>query len=372
MKKVYLDNAATTALDPKVLEVMQPYFLNFYGNPSSSHCAGREARASIEEARKTIAQLIGTKSARLIFTSGATESNNLVFKFAKRDLGIQQVLVSPLEHHAVLHTAMHLFGENVHYIRHHSNGEIDLAHLEQLLAKYPKSLVSVMHANNEIGRINPLKAIGVLCKTYQSLLHSDTVQSIAHQQINIEDLGLDFAVSSAHKYHGPKGVGFLAFGQDFKLNADQWGGTQEKGLRAGTENVSAIIGMSRALELVNDGLETTESNLKGLKQHLIEGLKTIEGVTFNGDSDKSEGVLSSILNINLPKDQFNEMTLFSLDMNGIALSGGSACASGAVKGSHVLSYLNPENDNIALRVSFSKFTTIEELDCFLEVLRGLY
>jgi cysteine desulfurase len=371
MKKIYLDNAATTVLDPQVLEVMTPYLLNFYGNPSSAHFAGREAKAAIEQARKEIAQLVGAKSARLIFTSGATESNNLVFKFAKRDLGIQKVIISPLEHHSVSYAAKFIFGEEVLELKHHPNGLPDLGHLEQLLAQNPHSLVSVMHINNEIGLVNPIKEIANLCKTYQSLFHSDTVQSIAHQKVNMEELGIDFMISSAHKYHGPKGIGFLAFSSDFKLTSDQWGGTQEKGLRAGTENVASIVGMAAALKLVNQHFDTDWQHLIELKNYLVQKLKNIDGITFNADSDKIEGFLPSILNISLPQNRFDEMTLFNLDIQGIAISGGSACASGAVKGSHVLSYLYEGQKNIALRISFSKFTSFEDLDYFVEVLQNL-
>ncbi len=371
MKKIYLDNAATTALDPQVLEAMMPYLLNHYGNPSSSHYAGREAKAGIESARKSIALQIGAKSSRLIFTSGATESNNLVFKFAQKDLGIQHVIVSPLEHHAVLYTAQQLFGSNVHYVSHSNSGEVDLLELEKLLVRFPNSLVSIMHANNEIGIINPIKEISVICKKYHALLHSDTVQSIAHQTIDVENLGLDFMVCSAHKFHGPKGVGFLAMGKDFVLTANQYGGTQEKNLRAGTENVASIVGMAKALELVLCNLEQNENHIKYLKKYLVKELSQMNGISFNAHSDSELGILPSILNINLPKDRYNEMTLFSLDLSGIAVSGGSACGSGALKGSHVLSHLNPENNQVALRISFSKFNTVEELDYFMEVLKRI-
>jgi cysteine desulfurase len=371
MKRVYLDNAATTAMDELVLESMKPYLLNFYGNPSSVHFAGREAKAALEQARKSIAATIGAKSARLIFTSGATESNNLVFKFAKRDLGIQKVIVSPLEHHSVGYGAKYIFGDDVVEMRHLPNAEPDLGNLEQLLAQNPKSLVSIMHANNEIGTINPIKEISKLCKNYGALLHSDTVQSIAHQKIDMESLGVDFMVSSAHKYHGPKGIGFMAFSQDFKFTSDQWGGAQEKGLRAGTENVASVVGMAKALELVIENLEKTENHFKDLKTYLIGRLKEIDGIKFNGNSDNLEGVLPSVLNVSLPLEKYNEMTLFSLDLSGIAISGGSACASGAVKGSHVLSYLNNDEKNIALRISFSKYTNKEELDYLVETLKGI-
>lgn len=368
MRKIYLDNAATTVLDPQVWKCMKPYFLEVYGNPSSAHYAGREAKASLELARKEIAKNIGASSAKLIFTSGATESNNLVFKFAKKDLGVKKVIVSPLEHHAVLNTAQAFFGSEVLYTKHDTHGVLDLKHLEQLLATNKDCLVSVMHANNEIGIINPVKEIARLCKLYGILYHSDTVQSMVHQEIDLEDLDIDFIVCSAHKFHGPKGVGFLAFGQNFKLTPDQFGGVQEKSLRAGTEALPLIIGMSEAMKINQKSLKETEQANLELKQYLIEKLSVVDGISFNGGSDATEGYLSSLLNISLPKDIFNEMTLFTLDLNGIAVSGGSACSSGAIKGSHVLDYIDKGNTNIALRVSFSKYTTKEELDYFVEQL----
>lgn len=368
MKRVYLDNAATTALLPEVLEEMKPYLLEAYGNPSSAHFIGREARAAVEKSRKTIAQLIGAKPARLLFTSGATESNNLVFKFAKKDLNIETVISSPLEHHSVLYTAKRLFGDNVLYCRHHEDGMLDLTHLEQLVEQNPNSLVSIMHANNEVGTIHPIQRIAEICHLHKCLLHSDTVQSIVHQQLNIEALGLDFAVCSAHKFHGPKGTGFLAFGRDFKLSADQFGGAQEKGLRAGTENVASIVGMAKALEITVGNLAKNEAHFALLKSELISLLRKIEGVKFNANSNNTAGILASILNISLPLERFSEMTLFQLDLKGIALSGGSACGSGAVKGSHVLTFLNKDEENISLRISFSPFTSSEDLVYFVDAL----
>lgn len=367
MRQVYLDHAATTQLDPEVWDYMKPYFLNTFGNPSSSHYAGREAKAVIEASRKKIAKIIGANPKRLIFTSGATESNNLVIKFATRDLGVKNIIVSPLEHHAVLYPVQHS-GVNLQYTKHNKNGELDLVHLENLLSSTPDALVSVMHANNEIGVINPVKKIADLCKAHGALFHSDTVQSIAHLEVNQEELGIDFVVSSAHKFHGPKGVGFLSFNQDFVLHSDQLGGNQEKSLRAGTEAVASIAGMARALELVEASREKTEAHHVDLKKYLVSQLEQIDGVGFNAGSDCLEGYLPSVINLALSKEKFNEMTLFTLDLNGIAVSGGSACSSGAIKGSHVLETLDPENDSIAVRVSFSKFTTKEELDYFLGVL----
>ena len=370
MRKVYLDNAATTSLDPQVWECMQPYFLNVYGNPSSTHFAGREARGAVEASRKQIANLVGTKAQRLIFTSGATEANNLVFKFAVRNLGVKNIIVSPLEHHAVLYPAEHA-GVNVHYTKHDSFGVLDLTHLENMLANCPNSMVSIMHANNEIGKINPVKEIAQLCKIHGAYFHSDTVQSLAHLDVNQQELGIDFIVSSAHKYHGPKGVGFLAFNQDFVLSSDQLGGAQEKGLRAGTEAVPLVVGMAKALEILSESREENEAQMLALKQYLIEQLKPIKGVGFNAGSEQVDGYLPSVINLALSKEVFNEMTLFTLDLNGVAVSGGSACSSGAIKGSHVLETLDPQNDSLAIRVSFSKFTTQEDIDYFVECLKNL-
>lgn len=368
MKKAYLDNAATTQLDPEVWKVMEPYFLNHYGNPSSSHYAGRESRAAVELARKTIAKQVGTQPSRLLFTSGATESNNLVFKFAVKDLGIKTLIISPLEHHAVLHPAQHTKEVNLLYTKHDQNGKIDLEHLENLLVSNQNVLVSVMHANNEIGRINPVVAIGRLCKTHGALFHSDTVQTISHIPVHQQELGIDFMVSSAHKYHGPKGVGFLSMNRDFVLTPDQLGGLQEKSLRAGTENVASIVAMAKALELVRQNGQWVEQHCADLKQYLVTKLSTIDGVSFHASSDQKEDYLPSILNVALSKERFNSMTLFTLDLKGIAVSGGSACSSGAIKGSHVLEALNPLNDQLALRISFSKYTTTDELDYLVEVL----
>lgn len=368
MKKVYLDNAATTKLDPEVWRAMEPYVLTHYGNPSSLHYAGRESRAAVESARKTIAGLVGTKPSRLLFTSGATESNNLVFKCAVKDLGIKTFIISPLEHHAVLHPAQRTQGVNVRYTQHDPNGKIDLAHLENLLASHQNVLVSVMHANNEIGRINPVEEIAGLCKTHGALFHSDTVQTISHRPVHQQELGIDFMVSSAHKYHGPKGVGFLAMNRDFVLTPDQLGGSQEKSLRAGTENVGSIVGMAKALELVHQNYQTVEPHCADLKSYLVSKLRAIQGVSFHAGSDQKQDYLPSILNVALAKDRFNSMTLFTLDLKGIAVSGGSACSSGALKGSHVLEALNPLNDQLAVRISFSKYTTTQELDYLVEAL----
>lgn len=370
MQKVYLDNAATTVLDSAVWEEMKPYFLENYGNPSSSHFAGREAKAAVELARKKIASSIGALSSRLIFTSGATEANNLVFKFAQRDLGVQKVIVSPLEHHAVLNAAKAIFGDQIIYTKHNSCGVLDLVHLSRLISDNPNCLVSIMHINNEIGIINPIEKIAKICKQYKVLYHSDTVQSFAHVDVNLSQIEADFIVASAHKFHGPKGIGFLAFGQDFILTPDQYGGLQEKNLRAGTEAVPLIVGMSKALELHKKSLAEIEINDRKLKTYLVEELSKIEGVTFNAASDRLEGYLCSLINISLSKMFFNDMTLFTLDLNGIAISGGSACSSGAINGSHVLSYLNSNNDSIAIRVSFSKYTIQQDLDCFLIQLKG--
>ena len=371
MKKIYLDNAATTSMDPIVWDHMKPHFLETYGNPSSSHFAGREAKAVVESSRKKIAQLIGSNPKRVIFTSGATEANNLVFKFAVRDLGVKTIIVSPLEHHAVLYPVQHTEGIEVLYTKHDKNGQVDLVHLENLLSSHQNVLVSVMHCNNEIGIINPVKEIAQLVKTHGALFHSDTVQSVAHLDVSQEELGIDFIVSSAHKYHGPKGIGFLSFNQDFVLRADQLGGVQEKSLRAGTEAVGLISGMAKALEIVHESREEVEEKNARLKKYLIEQLSNIDGIGFNAGSQNLDGYLPSVINLALSKEKFNDMTLFTLDLNGVAVSGGSACSSGAIKGSHVLETLDPSNDNIALRVSFSKFTTKEDLDYFVEVLRNL-
>jgi len=367
---IYLDNAATTPLDPQVLEAMLPFFNAQFGNPSSTHSVGREAKAAVEMARKKLAQLLNCKTNELYFTSGGTESDNFALQGAVRDLEITRIITSPIEHHAVLHTVEELEkkGVEIVYLKVNENGIIDIEDLKNHLdSSDKKTLVSIMHANNEVGNIIPLEKIAALCEKNWALFHSDTVQSIGHYQLDYSLSGLNFAAASAHKFHGPKGVGLLYMSE--RIAPFIFGGAQERSFRAGTENVAGIVGMAKALELAYQNLKQDQEYISDLKQHLISLLKKqIPKISFNGCSDKSDAALYNVINIRLPEHDKGSMLLFTLDLEKISVSGGSACGSGSLIGSHVLNAMNPEDTNTSLRVSLSKFNTKNEIETFVKVL----
>ena len=377
MKHVYLDNAATTPMDDRVIEAMLPFMRGHFGNPSSVHSHGREVRTAIEKARKKVAELIHASPSEIFFTSGGTEADNTALVCGIESHGISHAITSPLEHHAVLHTLEMLAKKGqvqLSLLDVNEQGEIDLQQLEELLKKNPKSMISLMHGNNEIGNLNDLERIGTLARAYDAFFHSDTVQTMGHYAHDLSQLPVDALVAGAHKFHGPKGVGFLYVRKDKKIHPFIHGGAQERNMRGGTENVIGIIGLAKALELSLEELEAHRSHIEKIKGYFIGKLKQeIPGVSFNGCSADLDKSLYTVLNVSLPPSESNRgMLLFHLDLEGISASGGSACSSGATVGSHVLRALQHSPERDAVRFSFSRFTTMEEVDYTLEKLKALY
>ena len=378
--KVYFDNAATTPLYPEVVEKITEVLSNTYGNPSSTHALGRGAKSLIEYSRKQIAKELNALPSEIIFTSGGTEADNFILHSCVRDLGVQVVISSLIEHHAVLHTLEVLAKEypiQIVYVNLTERGDIDLQHLKNLLEQYTekKVLVSLMHLNNEIGNILPLKEVATLCKEKGAYFHSDTVQSVGHYSINLQEIPVDFITASAHKFHGPKGVGFAFIRKGIVLHSIITGGEQEKGLRAGTEAVHNIAGMEVAFNLCYKNLNKNTEKLKNLKQYFIHQLKHhFPEIVFNGTSESLEEGSYAIVNVGFPALQQQDNTLlFQLDLKGIACSKGSACQSGNVQVSHVLSAFMPKEalQYPSLRFSFSAFNTIEEVDFLIESLKEI-
>lgn len=372
---VYLDNAATTPLDPEVFEAMKPFFLEHYGNPSSTHAHGRKVRAAIESARKKVAELLNCTPGEIIFTSGGTEADNTLITSSVKTYGLKHIISSPIEHHAVIHTIETLDKAGVaklHMVNLDDKGHVDLAHLDTLLTANPGALVSLMHANNELGNLLDIQAVGELSKKHNAFFHSDTVQTVGHYRHDMKQLHVCGMTAGAHKFHGPKGVGFMYIRKDRKIHPYLHGGAQERNMRGGTENVYGIIGLTKALEIAYRDMAEHEKHIRGLKAHMIDKLKaSIPGVAFNGDSANLDRSLYTVLNVSLPESDENDMLLFNLDMQGISASGGSACSSGASKGSHVLAALYPESRRGAIRFSFSKYNTTEEIDFAVEKLAAL-
>ena len=374
--KVYLDNAATTALDPEVFEAMKPFLLEDFGNPSSTHAHGRKVRAALESSRKKVAELLNCTPGEIIFTSGGTEADNTLIISGLQTNGIKHAISTPIEHHAVLHTLNLLEKQGViqlHWVHLDENGHVDFYHLERLLKEYPGALVSLMHANNEIGNLLDIQRASELADEYKAFFHSDTVQTMGHYRHDMKKLHLCGMTAAAHKFHGPKGVGFMYIRKDRKIAQLMHGGSQERNMRGGTENTYGIIGLAKALEIAYREMTVHETYIKGLKSRMIEKLKeTIPGVLFNGDSANLEKSLYTVLNVSLPESEENEMLLFNLDLKGISASGGSACSSGANTGSHVLGALYPNSKRGAVRFSFSKYNKPEEIDFVVEKLSSLY
>ena len=374
MKTVYLDNAATTQIDDQVIDVMHTSMKNNYGNPSSIHQFGRKAKSAVETARKNIAKHFNVTASEIIFTAGGTEADNLILHNAVFNLGVKRIITTKIEHHAVLHTCYHLEKAHnilVEYVNLNEFGTIDTVHLEQLLsATEDKTLVSLMFINNEIGNILDVDVVSTICKNNKALFHSDTVQAIGHYNIDLQKIPLDFMVASAHKFHGPKGVGFAFFRKGFGILPMLHGGEQEMGARSSTENVHAILGMEKALELAVSNLEKDQKEIGELKEYFISELKGLsKDIEFNGLSSDIEKSSYTILNVRFPFT--NDMLLFSLDMAGIAISGGSACQSGSNKGSHVLREIlnDTDADKTSVRFSFSKYTTKQEIDFVVNYLK---
>lgn len=374
MKKVYLDNASTTAIRAEVIQEMSKVMTEEYGNPSSTHSLGRAAKNILELSRKSIAKNLNATAQEIIFTSCGTEANNWILRSAVKDLQVKRIITSKIEHHAVLYAALVLekeFGIQIDYVNVKPNGEIDITHLVELLSKDIKTLVSLMHVNNETGTILDLERIGRICQEHKVLFHSDTVQSIGKMNIDLQSISVDFIVASAHKFHGPKGVGFGYIRKNSGLQPLFFGGEQEKGLRAGTEALHQIAGMAKALELSYANLEVEQNHITELKNYLIIQLKTeFPDFQINGTPDGFYTVLNVLLPFAPAK---TAMLLFHLDMKGIAVSRGSACQSGSIKPSHVLAEMLSDDDlkKPSLRISFSHFNTKEDIDVLIEALKSI-
>jgi cysteine desulfurase len=375
MNRIYLDNAATTPIDRAVIDAMLPMMETNFGNPSSIHGHGREVRSAIERARKTIAGLLNTSPAEITFTSGGTEADNMAIVRSIEKFEITHAITSQLEHHAVLHTLEYLAGKGkikLSFVALDEKGHIDLTHLEELLRDNPKTLVSLMHGNNEIGNLLNMDKVGQLCEDYGAVFHSDTVQTMGHYRHDLQQLKVDFLVGAAHKFHGPKGVGFLYINAKNKIQPLIHGGSQERNMRGGTENVYGIVGMAKALEIAYSGMDEHRKHVESLKERMITKLRqNIEGIQFNGDSDNLERSLYTVLNVSFPPSDEGDMFLFNLDINKISASGGSACTSGTDIGSHVLSALNTSPERPSVRFSFSKYNTAEEIDFVVNKLTEL-
>lgn len=377
MQKVYLDNAATTQVRDEVIARMQEALAVHYGNPSSTHSFGRSAKTMVEQARKTIAKTLNAQASEIIFTSGGTEADNMILRCAVRDLGVKTIITSRIEHHAVLHTVEELekeYGIEVGYVDLDEVGNPKLDHLEQLLQKdSSKKLVSLMHVNNEIGNVVDIEAVGKMCKANGALFHSDTVQSIGHYPWDVQSVQVDFMTAAAHKFHGPKGIGFAFIRKNSGLKPMIVGGAQERGFRAGTEPFHNIVGLEEAFVKAYEHLEEETKAVKELKRYFVEKVKEeIPGAIFNGLSGDMEKSTYTLANVRLPLDkQKGLMLLFHLDMKGIACSKGSACQSGSDKGSHVLTEIltDEELEKPSLRFSFSLYNTKEDLDYTVGVLK---
>jgi len=374
MERIYFDNAATTALDPLVLQEMMPYLTEKFGNPSSIYSYGRESRLAIENARKLVARTLVANPAEIFFTSGGTESSNTAITAAVRDLGCKRIISSPIEHHATLHTVEYLGlkGEAlVDYVEVLPDGHINLEHLESLLsASAEKCLVSLMHANNEIGNMLDIHAVGELCKKFGAIFHSDTVQTVGHFPFNLRQTPVHFITGAGHKFHGPKGVGILYVNEHIHINPYIHGGAQERNLRAGTENLYGIVGFAKALQLATENFTQDSTYIGELKSYMMNRLKQVyPTIRFNGDP--SGRSLYTVLSVSFPKTERSEMLLFNLDINNICASGGSACTSGADLGSHVIRAINNDPELVTVRFSFSKHNTKQEIDRVVDKLANM-
>ncbi len=371
--RVYLDNAATTPLRVEVLEAMMPYFIENYGNPSSIHHEGRKTRAAIEAARKTVANLINASTGEIFFTSGGTESNNMAIKCAVRDLGAKRIITSAAEHHCVKHSVEHLKDMkvvDVDLVRIDKYGLPDLKHLEELLtAKDVPTLVTLMHANNELGSMVDMEALSALCRNQGAFLHSDTVQTVGHYPIDVQKVPIDFISGAAHKFFGPKGIGFIYINNRCDVHAIIDGGSQERNMRAGTENISGIVGLAKALQLATVDFEEDIAQISELKSYMKEKIKEIcPLVEFNGHPTDS---LYSVLSVSFPPGPYSELMIMSLDIAGISVSGGSACSSGAESQSHVMEAIGHPGNRKSVRFSFCSKNTKEEIDFTVDKLAGI-
>ncbi len=371
--RVYFDNAATTPLDPIVIEAMTKVMQENFGNPSSIHREGRTSRSIIEKARKTVANCINASIGEIFFTSGGTESSNMALKCAVRDLGVQRIITSRMEHHCVLHTVENL--EKSHkitldFVDIDSCGRINYAQLEDLLSSSDKkTLVSLMHANNEVGTVMDMEKISQICQENNALFHSDTVQTMGHFPIDVEATKINFLTGAAHKFHGPKGVGFIYINGETQIKPYIDGGSQERNMRGGTENFYGIVGIAKALEMAVEKMEEKRTHIEGIRQYLKDQLtENFEDIQFNGCQ---ENYLYTVLSVSFPPSPKADMMMLNLDIAGISASGGSACSSGAEKGSHVLESINAPKDRKTIRFSFSHFNTKEEVNFLIEKLKTI-
>ena len=363
---VYFDNAATTPISKKVLDKMIPYMEDGFGNPSSIHKRGREIKSVIEKSRSKVADILSCEPGEIFFTSGGTEADNMFIINTVLEKKIDTIITSKVEHHAVLHCCDYLNKTqniNIKYVSINDNGEVDLGDLEKITSNNKNSLVSLMHGNNEIGNINDLKTISKICEKNNVVFHSDTVQTVGHYAIDLNKINIQGIVGSAHKFHGPKGIGFLYLNNKHKISPFIHGGAQERNMRGGTENVYGIVGLSEALTLAYENMATHKEKIIELKSHMIESLRQkVKGVKFNGLSSDLDNSLYTVLNASIPNVDDQQMFLFNLDINNIAASAGSACSSGSDSGSHVLKEIKTEEGFVNVRFSFSKYNSIEEVD----------
>jgi cysteine desulfurase len=373
--EVYLDNAATTPIAKEVIKEIEPYLHTYFGNPSSTHSFGRKTKNAIEINRRKIANFINADTNEIVFTSGGTEADNMAMRCAVLDLGVKRIITSKIEHHAVGHTAECLKKSHhteIIYLTTDEFGNPSIDELKEYLKKDVKTLVSLMHANNEIGTLLPIEEVSSICHEHQHVyFHSDTVQTMGHYKFDVKKLKIDFLVCSAHKFHGPKGIGFLYVNKNLHLNPIITGGSQERSHRGGTENLYGIIGLGKAMELAFTDLKDHQQHVQNLKTHLIEQLRKIDSrIKFNGELNIQKS-LYTVLSVRFPKDICNSMLLFSLDIYGIATSGGSACSSGSTKGSHVLAELPDQDDYQSVRFSFSRYNTKKEVEFTLDKISSI-
>ncbi|RZM20787.1 MAG: cysteine desulfurase [Pedobacter sp.] len=366
MDRIYLDNAATTPLDDVVIEEMVNVMKSHYGNPSSIHAQGREVRTLIEKARKTVAGLLNATPAEIFFTSGGTEADNTAIRCGIAAFNIRHAITSKIEHHAVEHTLTMMLKQGLidklSFVNVDEKGNVDYAHLEELLQNNERSFVSLMHANNEIGTLTDIERVGDICEKYNAIYHCDTVQTMGHYVHDVRKLKAHFIVCAAHKLHGPKGVGFLYVNHTIKISPMIFGGAQERNMRGGTENVYGIVGLAKALEIAYAEMEQHQQHIQGIKTHMKDRLSAeIPDLYFNGETEPAKS-LYTVLNVSFPAMDMADMLLFNLDIQGVSASGGSACSSGSNIGSHVLTGIGTDPDRPSIRFSFSKYNTKEELD----------
>tara|TARA_E500000331_G_scaffold6679_1_gene6518 strand:+ start:753 stop:1883 length:1131 start_codon:yes stop_codon:yes gene_type:complete len=374
--RVYLDNAATTQIAPEVIDYMAELMKSDYSNPSSIHHGGRKSRIIVENARKTVSNYLNTSPGNIFFTSGGTEADNMAIRRGILDNNISHAITSSISHKAVIYPLEELSDKKkivLNYIKLDNNGKIDLIHLEDLLKNNARTFVSIMHANNEIGTIQPIIEIGDLCKKYNAIFHCDTVQTMAHYPIDLQKINVDFITGSAHKFHGPKGVGFIYISDNIDIAPFISGGSQERNMRAGTENVHAIAGLAKAMQLSYENMDNDKEYISQIKKYMINQLiLNINDVQFNANCTDFDSSLFKILSVSFPKISESEMLLFNLDIKGISCSGGSACSAGNMSGSHVLDVVCKDDNRTGVRFSFSRYNTKEEIDYTVEKIKEIF